>query len=201
MTSILLTGFESFDGREVNQSWRLANTLKEELASDQVHALLLPVVFGKSHPPVFEWLDRQLTQTLIVSLGEATVAKIQLECVGLNKRHTSKPDNSGLMVTNQSVDLNGPLALETNWNLVRLQEKMHANGYILPLSFSAGTYLCNELLYQLLTMERPHSGRAIRTSFLHVPITQSDADFAYNIQWLKTFVEVLKGEMDVPTRN
>lgn len=200
MISVLLTGFESFDGRNVNQSWRLAEAVQQELSHAPIETLQLPVVFGQSHRPILNWVKSRVEPSLIVSLGEAAISKIQFECLAINKRHTTKPDNQGLIISHQPIESEGPLAYETLWNLDSLIKKMKEMSQPFHLSFSAGTYLCNEVLYRLLELEQTENSK-VRVCFVHVPIEQSAQDFLNHVQWLKTFIEVLKGEMHVPTRN
>lgn len=46
--SILLTGFEPFDGAEINPSWEAVRLVPDCVAGRTVHKLRLPVVFGEA---------------------------------------------------------------------------------------------------------------------------------------------------------
>ena len=49
--SILLTGFEPFDGASVNPSWEAVQRVPDQICGHEVHRLRLPVVYGQAAAP------------------------------------------------------------------------------------------------------------------------------------------------------
>jgi pyroglutamyl-peptidase len=190
----LITGFDNFESRTVNQSWLLAEKLRETHPGLGADLLQLPVTFYDCMRPIHNWLETSKQKPrLIVSLGEAAIEKIRFECVGLNKRHCTRPDNSGRTFFNTTIAPHLPLSLETKWDVQNLAKGMNLSGFELPLSYSAGSYVCNNVLFELLRLEKKNQDSSLRVCFLHVPIRQTDADRERNANWLVQFINILKG--------
>ena len=85
--SILLTGFEPFDGASVNPSWEAVCRVPDRIAGREVHRLRLPVVFGEAADHLREAIAR-LKSELVISCGVAGGRQaVTPELVALNYRH------------------------------------------------------------------------------------------------------------------
>jgi pyroglutamyl-peptidase len=163
---ILVTGFMPFLGEKINPSEMLANELAQNFP--EVTSLILPVEFKKS----FEVLKSHLknnTYDYIVSLGQASSrSKISLEKIALNWIQSEHKDESGNQPKPGKIN-EGPLALMTEIQIDNIYQKLKAENYPIEISFSAGTYVCNELYFRELSELKTNS------VFIHVPLIESQA--------------------------
>ncbi len=94
--TVLLTGFEPFQGEVVNPSWELAQALDgEEIAGHRVVAVQLPCVFGASLAVLREAIARH-DPALVLAIGQAGGrSQLSLERVAINIDDARIPDNAG----------------------------------------------------------------------------------------------------------
>ena len=179
--TVLLTGFEPFAGMDHNPSWDAVEELAGAAARSQlraqevhgdldVHTALLPVEFGASA----ELLLEQMTATvpdLVIALGLAAGTEtVRLERVGLNLRDAQIPDNAGHQPAEAPVVPGGPPALFATLRLKAAHAAISAAGIPVSLSLSAGSFVCNSLLYSLLHTV-PDS---VPAGFVHLPDLSSE---------------------------
>ena len=164
---LLLTGFEPFGGGRVNPSQRIVEALaKRPPKGVELSTLVLPVVGGVAPRRLLGVLTR-LRPEAVVMLGESGAsAAITLERVAVNLRDYRIADNAGRSVRDRPVVRQGPAAYFATLPLRRMQEAMAKAGVPAVLSTSAGTFLCNEVMYAAL-----HALRTTDTpcGFIHVP--------------------------------
>lgn len=174
--SILLTGFDPFDGASVNPSWEAVSLLPEEVAGHCVHRLQLPTVFGQAA----ELLRREIARLrpeLVICCGVANGRPaVTPELVAINYRFARIPDNAGQLFSGQPIDPEGETACMTRLPVHAMVEAIRAEGIPAHLSLSAGAYVCNDVYYALLNCEREFGHRGL---FVHVPGTEvADAEAA-----------------------
>ncbi|TXR53487.1 hypothetical protein [Reinekea thalattae] len=111
---------------------------------------------------------------------------IQLETLAINKRHFIEvPDVNGFIADQLRVFEQGPLALEANFPSSLLVEKLNQAGFAAKLSFSAGTHLCNQMLYtgnylaQKLNQENQQLQKML-CGFVHIPFIEPPKGDALN---------------------
>lgn len=68
--SILLTGFDPFDGAARNPSWETVSIVPEAVAGHAVHRLQLPTVFGMAAEMLREAIAR-IRPTIVICCGVA----------------------------------------------------------------------------------------------------------------------------------
>ena len=158
---ILVTGFKPFLGHEQNPSERLSVELAQNFS--EVESLVLPVEFGRA----FEVLDQHLQQRAydyIVLLGQAAGRhRISIEKIGLNWTETHHRDEAGIKPDNGPLVAGAELALMTKFPVDEVFQKMTAQQLPVHVSFSAGTYVCNDLYFR--AMERHRNQKIV---FVHV---------------------------------
>ena len=164
---VLVTGFKPFLGEKINPSEMLALELAQNFP--EVEALILPVEFKKS----FEILKQKLNSNsydYLISIGQASGrSKIGFEKLGVNWVETEHKDESGsLPATGKIVE--GPLALMTDFPVQNIYQKLLQDGFPVEISFSAGTFVCNELYFRAL-----HGFPGLKSIFIHVPLIESQA--------------------------
>jgi pyroglutamyl-peptidase len=166
---LLLSGFQPFGGSDRNPSLEIVQAIAaESIPGVDLRTIVLPVETETAAAQLIDaW--RSHASDAIVMLGEAAGrAAITPEAVAINLRDFEIADNAGRTVSNQPVIPDGPTAYFTTLPIVRLIESMRTGGVPAHRSLSAGTYLCNELMYRVLH-EAAMTGSATRAGFIHVP--------------------------------
>ena len=174
--SILLTGFDPFDGASINPSWEAVSRVAETVAGHAVHKLQLPTVFGRAAELLRNEIAR-IRPEIVICCGVANGRQgITPELVAINYRHARIPDNAGQQYSGQPIDAAGPAAYMTSLPVHAMIDAMKAKGMPAYLSLSAGAYVCNDVYDALLAAEAEYGHRGL---FIHVPGAEVvDADAA-----------------------
>lgn len=164
---ILVTGFMPFLGEKINPSEMLALELATNFS--EVDALILPVEFEKS----FHILKQKLIAEpydYLIAIGQASGrSKIGFEKLGVNWVETQHKDESGKLSATGKI-LEGPLALMTSFPIQEIFQKLAKEGFPVEISYSAGTFVCNDLYFRTL-----HEFKNLKAVFIHVPLIEVQA--------------------------
>lgn len=164
---VLLTGFEPFGGDATNPSWAAAVGAAERLrsAGHAAEAVQIPCAFDAAGPALQDALAAHRPDVAVcVGLAGGT-ERIRLERVAVNLQDARIPDNAGAQPVDRPVVVGGPAALFATLPVKRAQSILEAQGISAQLSLSAGSFVCNHLMYTLL--HAPGTARA--AGFVHVP--------------------------------
>lgn len=174
MRKLLLTGFEPFGGEAVNPSWEIARTLDgAEIEDVKVLAARLPVVWGRAVEALVDLIEREAPD-IIVSLGQSGREDICPERVGINVSDSKAADNAGTVLTDAPIVPEGPVAYWSTLPIKAMAAAIRAAGVPARVSNSAGTYLCNHVMYGALH-QLAKAGRCIPCGFIHVPALPEQA--------------------------
>ncbi len=155
---MLLTGFESYGGRSLNPSEQVVERLAgTEIAGVGVVGHTLPVNYRELGPRIAELIEAVRPRAVICLGLWPGSPLLRLERIAVNIADFEIPDNVGLM-TREPVVEGGPEACRSTLPIHAIQGRLLAAGIPVRLSASAGTFLCNALMYH-----------ALRASALHVP--------------------------------
>lgn len=166
LKKLLITGFEPFGGETINPSWEAVELLPNEINGYSLTKLLLPVVFGEAASRVIKETE-VLSPDVIICIGQAGGrAAITPELVGINLRNASIPDNKGNHPKDESIIAGGADAHFSTLPVRRISEAINNSGVPSHLSYSAGAYVCNDLLYSLLAHFK---GTETKVGFIHIP--------------------------------
>ena len=166
MKKLLITGFEPFGGESINPSWEAVLRLPSEIGGYSLTKLCIPVVFGEAAERVIRAAD-ELCPDVILCTGQAGGrSAITPELVAINLRHASIPDNSGYQPKDEPIAATGAAAYFSTLPVRRIAEAINASGVQSQVSYSAGAYVCNDVLYTLLSHFKQSS---IRVGFIHIP--------------------------------
>jgi pyroglutamyl-peptidase len=171
---VLLTGFEPFGGSDVNPSALVASQLaQEQWPGMSVVFRLLPVVTGTesgSARSVLAGAIAEVRPEVVICFGEsARAAHVTFERVAVNLRD-GPTDNAGVRCVDMAVDEGGPAAHFATLPVRRMANACESEGVPAVLSTSAGTFLCNEVLYALLDGAANRRWDFVRAAgFIHVP--------------------------------
>ncbi len=164
-----LSGFEPFGERARNPSQEVVRRLlRRPPRRARVEGLVLPVDAVQAVPLLLEAVDR-LRPEAVVCLGEAPGRPaISLEQVAVNLLEFPIPDHAGHKPQGEPVVPGGPAAYFATLPLKEMQAAMRRAGVPTVLSLSAGSYLCNQVMYALLH-HLAQSGRTVPAGFIHLP--------------------------------
>lgn len=166
MKNLLITGFEPFGGEKINPSWEALCQMPNEVGGFSVKKLLLPVVFDEAASMVIAKAD-EFCPDVILCIGQAgTRGAITPELVGINLKNASIPDNMGNLPKDEPIILGGPDAYFSTLPVRKIAEKISESGIPSHVSYSAGAYVCNNVLYTLLSH---YKNTDVRVGFIHVP--------------------------------
>jgi len=151
LPTVLVTGFEPFDGADVNPSGEIARRLGE-LGHPDCHLIaeVLPVSFARAPQLLAAALDAHRPDILLMlGLAENRHA-LTPERVALNLADAAIPDNDGDQPTDAPLEPHGPPARFTDHPVKHIAAAIDAAGIPAQVSLTAGSYVCNAVLYTAL---------------------------------------------------
>ena len=167
MKKLLLTAFTPFDGEKINPALEAVKLVKDRIGNLLIVKLEVPTVFGKSIDTVREAIEREKPD-FVLSIGQAGGrAEICPERVAINIDDARIPDNEGNQPIDEPIFPDGENAYFSTLPVKAMVEAIRKEGLPSSLSNSAGTYVCNHLMYGVLYYldKRP----VIKAGFIHVP--------------------------------
>lgn len=163
---ILLTAFEPYDIWDQNSSWEALVELLHQRGA-------IPGLTTRRYPVDLDQLQKRLFKDLsagfdaVLHLGQYPGAsRIQLEAIALNVAGMTEAagDYFGPLIAD------GPVAYRTMFPLDQWHRELMSLGIPSAVSFHAGTYLCNAVMYLTHYWMQQH-GLAKPAGFLHIPLT------------------------------
>lgn len=169
MKKLLITGFEPFDREEINPSWEAISRLPDEIKGYTLTKLRIPVVFGKAAEQVLAVAD-EVRPDVILCVGQAGGrSAITPELVAINLRYAKIPDNEGQQPKDEPIFPDGNCAYFSTLPVRQMAEAISAAGIASQVSYSAGAYVCNDLLYTLLAH---FQNTRTKVGFVHIPYSK-----------------------------
>lgn len=167
MKTVLLTGFEPFNGAAINPAWEAVRALDGWQGDGfQVHARQLPCVFGLSTRLLLDAIE-ECKPDVVIAVGQAGGrADITVERIAVNIDDAPIPDNDGWQPRDATIVSAGPAAYFATVPIKAMVQAIRARGVTASVSQTAGTFVCNHVFYGLMhfTHELP-----LRAGFIHVP--------------------------------
>ncbi|MED3802552.1 pyroglutamyl-peptidase I [Lysinibacillus xylanilyticus] len=167
MTKILLTGFVPFLDYKINPTMQIVENLNGEMVDGyEIVGRILSVDFQQSAQQLKQYIAETKPQ-IIISLGLAGGRfKITPERIAINIKD-GEEDNNGYIPVDESIYDGGVDAYITNLPIRNMVNRLCEEGYPAEISNTAGTYLCNNIMYEGLVYAKQHKG--IRAGFIHIP--------------------------------
>lgn len=166
--TIMITGFDPFGGEAVNPAYEAIRLLPDEIGGAQIVKLEVPTVFGKAGEAVKEGIQKYQPD-VVICVGQAGGRSgMSVEKVAINFQDARIADNEGNQPIDQVIEEDGQTAYFATVPVKAMVANMRKNGIPAFVSYTAGTFVCNELMYALLYLldrNYPH----IRGGFIHVP--------------------------------
>ena len=165
---ILITGFEPFGGESVNPAYEAVKLLPDMAGDIQIVKMEIPTVFGEAGK-VVETGILQHQPDAVICVGQAgRGADIGVERVAINLVEASIPDNAGNQPMDVKVQEDGDTAYFATIPVKAMVKNIKDHGIPASISYTAGTYVCNSVMYDLLYLiDRKYP--SIRGGFIHVP--------------------------------
>jgi len=168
MMKILVTGFDPFGGDTINPALEAVNLLPYEIQGHTIEKLEIPTVFNKSKVTI----ENKLKAThfdIVLAIGQAG-GRFELtpERIGINIDDARIPDNEGNQPIDEMIQSSGDAAYFSNLPVKRMTEAIKTAGVPARLSNTAGTFVCNHILYQLEFLQATQFSN-IKFGFIHVP--------------------------------
>ena len=184
---LLITGFAPFGTESVNPSWEAVKALPEHIGAWSLHKLLLPVEYGRAAALAAEAANDCGADAILCAGLAAGRTAVTPEAVGINVRDAAIPDNAGRKCEGEPVEPDGPAAFFSTLPVRKMTEAIHDASVPAKLSYTAGTYVCNDLLYTLL---HRFSGTPVRVAFVHIPL-EKDLPLKDSIHALTAAIEAI----------
>lgn len=166
MKKLLITGFDPFNGNTENPSWLAAAALPDTIGNFVLKKVQLPTVYGVAASRVIE-IAEEWKPDVIIAMGLAGGrAAVTPERVGINMRSASIADNAGQQYTDTPIFPDGPVAYFSTLPVTAMVQAIRDAGVPGQVSNTAGTYVCNDVLYTLL---HRFDGTDTKVCFIHVP--------------------------------
>lgn len=173
---ILVTGFDPFGGEGINPAWEAVSRLPKEIEGAEIVTVQIPTVFGDSAKRLFEAVEQQQPDA-VVCVGQAGGRfGITPERVAINVDDARIADNKGQQPLDTVIQADGAPAYFTTLPVKAMVEAVKAAGLPASLSNTAGTFVCNHIMYQNLYYLAKHHPNT-QGGFIHVPyVTEQVVD-------------------------
>ncbi|WP_419171086.1 pyroglutamyl-peptidase I [Negativibacillus massiliensis] len=167
---VVVTGFQPFGKETMNPSFEAVRLLPDEIKGAQIVKKEIPVVFRKGGQTVQE-IVRAEKPDIVILVGQAggrTSMNVERVAINCEDCPTGFPDNEGNCPQGEKIYEDGPDAYFATVPVKSMVKKMMDNGVPAAISNTAGTYVCNDLMYHLL-YQLKHEFPNARGGFIHVP--------------------------------
>lgn len=169
---LLLTGFDPFGGEPINPAWEAVKLVSDKIGDVEVVKLQVPTVFYKSIDTVAKAIEEEKPD-VVLCIGQAGGRyDLTPERVAININDARIPDNEGNQPLDGPVFEDGAPAYFTTLPIKAMVAAIREAGVPASISNTAGTYVCNHLMYGVLyTLAKQYP--EVRGGFMHVPFITS----------------------------
>ena len=202
--TILITAFDPFGGEKINPAWEAVQGLPDEIGGAKLVKLQIPTVFGNASEVIVRRI-KEVRPDFILSIGQAGGrSAMTVEFVGINWQDGRIPDNSGFQPVGELLEKEGETAYFSTLPVTAMVLAMREAGVPAFISYSAGTFVCNAVLYRVL--HHIHSNQLeAKAGFIHVPystgqgVTKPVGTPTMDLETIKAGIEAALRAMIEPT--
>ncbi len=169
---ILLTAFDPFGGGSVNSAQAGVAGVRDGAGGAEIVKLTVPTVFDACIPAVMEAVERERPDAVLCIGMAGDRRELTPERIAINVDDARIPDNAGCQPVDRPVVEGGPAAFFSTLPVREMAETIRRAGLPASISYSAGTFVCNHLMYGVL-YEAAAKYPAMRAGFMHVPALRS----------------------------
>lgn len=164
---IIVTGFDPFGGEKINPSIECVKALPD-IEGVELIRLELPTVFKESAKRLNEVIN-DVKPDAVLSVGQAGGrAGITMERIAINVDDARIPDNISQQPIDEAIQLDGEAAYFTTLPIKRIVKAIREAGISAEVSNSAGTFVCNHIMYQAL-FAATKADKPFKAGFMHIP--------------------------------
>ncbi len=171
---VLVTGFDPFGGEAVNPAFEAVKLIPDEIAGAEIIKLEIPTVFSKCGPAVEAGIQKY-EPDVVINVGQAGGRScVTIEQVAINLAEARIPDNDGEQPSDEPIQKDGAPAYYATIPVKAIVKNVRDHGIPCHISYTAGTYVCNCIMYNVLHMAATKYSN-IRAGFIHVPFAAQQA--------------------------
>ena len=169
---LLLTAFDPFGGASINPAREALKLVADRVADVEIVKLEVPTVFGKSIAAVTAAIQQNRPDA-VLCIGQAGGRYgLTPERVAINIDDASIPDNEGNQPMDAPIFEDGAPAYFSTLPIKAMVAAIREAGLPASVSNTAGTFVCNHLMYGVLyTLAKHYPG--VQGGFMHVPFIPS----------------------------
>ncbi|MED4124257.1 pyroglutamyl-peptidase I [Halalkalibacterium halodurans] len=169
---ILLTGFQPFLDYSINPTEAIVKELDgRKIGEYEVRGAILPVSFRESGDLLLHHFQT-VQPTAVFMLGLAAGrGKITPERVAINI-NSGPEDRDGIAPVDEPIRQGGPAAYFSTLPVRRLIQRLNEEGFPAEMSNSAGTYVCNHVMYRMLDYLHEKGSEQVAAGFVHLPASK-----------------------------
>jgi pyroglutamyl-peptidase len=161
---VLITGFDPFDDEAINPAWEAVNALPDVIDGIEVIKVQIPTVFKKSAKKLFETIEA-VKPDAVICVGQAGGRfDFNVERIAINVDDARIPDNEGKQPIDEKIFEDGENAYFATLPIKAMVEEARKAGVPASVSNTAGTFVCNHIMYYI-----SKNNLNIRGGFIHVP--------------------------------
>ncbi|HFI0254165.1 TPA: pyroglutamyl-peptidase I [Streptococcus suis] len=165
---IIVTGFDPFGGEAINPALETIKSLPKTIAGAEMIIVEVPTVFDKA-ARVLEEKMAEYNPDAVLCIGQAGGrADLTPERVAINQDDARIPDNEGQQPIDRTIRPDGPAAYFSTLPIKAMVEAIRSAGIPASVSNTAGTFVCNHLMYQALYLAEKQFPKT-KAGFLHIP--------------------------------
>ncbi len=169
---ILLTAFDPFDGDLINPALEAIKQIPDQIDDIKIIKVEVPTVFRKSIATVQAAIEKEQPDA-VLCIGQAGGRyELTPERVAINIDDARIKDNEGNQPIDQTIFADGAPAYFATLPIKAMVQQIRASGIPASISNTAGTFVCNHLMYGVLYILAHHYPH-IRGGFMHVPFVPS----------------------------
>ncbi|WP_288393905.1 pyroglutamyl-peptidase I [uncultured Vagococcus sp.] len=165
---ILVTGFDPFGQDTMNPAIEAVKRLPDTISGAEIIKLEIPTVFNKSAEVTREAMAKHDVD-YVLNIGQAG-GRFDLtpERVAINLDDARIPDNEGKQPIDVEIKADGESAYFSQHPVKAMVTAIKNAGLPASVSNTAGTFVCNHIMYQSLYLTHKEFPKA-KAGFMHVP--------------------------------
>ncbi|MBO3445327.1 pyroglutamyl-peptidase I [Clostridium sp. CCUG 7971] len=188
---VLLTGFNPFGGEPVNPAEEAVKMVSNNINGAEVIKITIPTVMTKSVEAIEKAIE-EYHPDIVISVGQAGGRfDITPERVAINMDDFRIKDNEGNQVIDKTIKEDGQAAYFSNLPIKAMVKHMNENQIPASVSNTAGTFVCNHVMYGILYMiDKKYPN--IKGGFIHIPYMTSQIIDKKNTPFM-SLKEIVRG--------
>lgn len=165
---ILITGFDPFGGEDINPAYEAVKLLPDKIKGADIVKMEIPTVFEKEGKILEKGIVEHRPDAVICVGQAGGRSAVTIEKVAINLMEARIPDNEGKKPLDRPVCADGENAYFAKLPVKAMVQKIREHRIPAKISYTAGTFVCNDVMYRLLYMiDRTFPN--LKGGFIHVP--------------------------------